>query len=219
MMQLAFPFPAAHPPLNAGFWPDGWAARETSTCDAEAFTVETRTAYFAVCPRWMPDCERWTVTHSPGWATVVFGVGLGPEPVDDADGEAVAEAGAWDGDGDAAVEPSVPSPGLVAVAEAVGELEGNGEGDVDGEGHDGVGEGDGKGVAGAGSSWQVVAVSGEVSASSPRAPARARPGMPASALTVRKPTASRLSAVGRAGAKRMGDACPLCVPHYEGSYI
>src|SRR5271157_3636706 len=175
----------------------------------------------------MLDCERWTLTHSSGWADVVeFGLALvlalaralalwlglaAKRAVREA--EAVAEV--WDDDGDA---------GVVVVAGEVGELEaeedglglGVGVGVFDGFGVwvdgfgvwvlVGVGVGVGEGVLEAGSTWQLVSVFAlalvEVpglseAAVSLSAPAWAVPGEPASTPRMRKPPPSTLSAVTR----------------------
>jgi hypothetical protein len=79
--QVALLSPAAQPLVNVGFWLVGVAARATDTPAAEPFSVETVTLNAAECPRWMLDCDRWTLTltHSSGWAAVVLGLGLGLE--------------------------------------------------------------------------------------------------------------------------------------------
>jgi len=44
IVHVVVPFPLAQPPVNAGFWLDGWAVRATDTSLAEAsFSVETCT--------------------------------------------------------------------------------------------------------------------------------------------------------------------------------
>jgi hypothetical protein len=77
--QVALLFPAAQPLVNVGFWLVGVATRATDTPAAEPFSVETVTMNAADCPRWMLDCDRWTLTltHSSGWAAVVLELGLG----------------------------------------------------------------------------------------------------------------------------------------------
>jgi hypothetical protein len=75
--QVALLSPAAQPLVNVGFWLIGVAARATDTPAAGPFSVETVTMNAAECPRWMLDCDRWTLTHSSGWAAVVLELGLG----------------------------------------------------------------------------------------------------------------------------------------------
>jgi hypothetical protein len=75
--QLAVPSPLRQPLVNTGFWLVGWAVRATVTPVTEPlFPVETRTTYIAFWPRLMLDCERWTLTHSSGWAAVLAGLAL-----------------------------------------------------------------------------------------------------------------------------------------------
>jgi hypothetical protein len=76
--QLAVPSPLRQPPVNTGFWLVGWAVRATVTPVTEPlFAVETCTTYTAFWPRLMLACERWTLTHSLGWAAVLAGLALG----------------------------------------------------------------------------------------------------------------------------------------------
>jgi len=73
--QLAVPSPLRQPPVNAGFWLVGWAVRVTVTPVTEPlFPVETCTTYIAFWPRLMLACERWTLTHSSGWAAGLAGL-------------------------------------------------------------------------------------------------------------------------------------------------
>ncbi len=67
----------AQPLVNVGFWLEGWATRATDTVAAEAlFSVETCTMKAASCPGLTLDCERWTLTHSSGWADGLVGLAL-----------------------------------------------------------------------------------------------------------------------------------------------
>ena len=76
-VQPAVPSPLAQPLVNDGFWLDGWATRATDTFAADPlFSVETCTVKAAFCPRLTLDCERWTVTHSSGWADVLVELAL-----------------------------------------------------------------------------------------------------------------------------------------------
>ena len=43
VVHAAVPSPLAQPPVNAGFWLDGWEASATDTFEAEPFLVETCT--------------------------------------------------------------------------------------------------------------------------------------------------------------------------------
>jgi len=114
----------------------------------------------------MLDCERWTLTHSSGWADVLvelglalaFGLALGlalwpglAAKWAASEAEAVAEAEVWDDDGEADGEPADPV--------------GDPEGDVDGE-FDLEAEPDGEGDAGLllGLSLGVVVAGGELEA-------------------------------------------------------
>jgi hypothetical protein len=134
----------------------------------------------------MLDCERWTLTHSSGWADVpvelelALVVGLAPALAlwlglaarrAASEAEAVAEAEVWDDDGEADGEPDDPvgdadAGALLGFVLAGGELgapetveDGVGVGDFDGFGVGvGVGVGEGEGVLEAGSSWQLVSV-------------------------------------------------------------
>ena len=64
----------------------------------------------------MPDCERWTLTHSSGWADVLVELGLALVPAlalwlglaarrASSDAEATGEAEVWDDDGETDGEP------------------------------------------------------------------------------------------------------------------
>ena len=78
MVQEAAPLPLAQPLVNVGFWLAGCEVSVTVTPEADPFTVEIVTAYPAFCPRWMLDCELWTVTHSSvGALELALGLGLG----------------------------------------------------------------------------------------------------------------------------------------------
>ena len=136
----------------------------------------------------MLDCERWTLTHSSGWADVLVELGLAlvlalalwlglAARRTASEAEAVAEAEVWDEDGEADGEPADPvgdpdgdpdgdlTGGLdvegapEAEEDGVGVGVGVGVGDFDGFGFGvGVGVGVGEGVLEAGSTWQLVSV-------------------------------------------------------------
>jgi len=75
-VHVAVPSPWAQPLVNVGFWLDGCALRATDTPAAEPFLAVTCTTKVALWPRATLACERWTLTHSSGWAAVLVGVGL-----------------------------------------------------------------------------------------------------------------------------------------------
>lgn len=87
----------------------------------------------------MLDCERWTLTHSSGWAAVLVGLGLALVAMKaSSEAETVADAEVWDDDGEA-------EPGW--DGEPVPEGDPVPEGEVDAEPEAGV-EDDGEGVTG-----------------------------------------------------------------------
>jgi hypothetical protein len=133
----------------------------------------------------MVDCERWTLTHSSGWAAELLELGLAPGLAvveASSDAVAVAEVDVWDDDGkdeadcdgEADCEGDAVGAllGLAAEAEAVegpadteavggaaGDGDGEGVGEVDGDDvGEGVGEGEVEGVLEGGSTWQLVLV-------------------------------------------------------------
>jgi hypothetical protein len=75
-VQLAVLSPLAQPLVNTGFWLVGLDESVTDTSEADPFSVETFTTNAAACPRLMPDCPRWTLTHSSGAGAVALGLAL-----------------------------------------------------------------------------------------------------------------------------------------------
>ncbi len=173
----------------------------------------------------MLDCERWTLTHSSGWAGgLVLAVALALALTlasSDADAELVSEG---EGELDAEVESDGDGGALVAlVCDALGEGDGEGEGLGDGVGvgvGDGVGVGVGEGELDGGSTWHVVLVFAfalvevpglDVAEARLSPPAQAEPARPASTTRARKHPASTLSAVTRTCVKRIKSPCLRCL--------
>jgi hypothetical protein len=75
-VQLAVLSPLAQPLVNTGFWLVGLDESVTDTLEAGPFSVETSTTNAAACPRLIPDCPRWTLTHSSGADAVALGLAL-----------------------------------------------------------------------------------------------------------------------------------------------
>ena len=93
----------------------------------------------------MLDCERWTLTHSSGWAAVLVGLGLAlvlglAAMKASSEAETVADAEVWDDDGEA-------EPGWDGEPVPEGDPVPEGEVDAEGEPEAGV-EDDGEGVTG-----------------------------------------------------------------------
>jgi hypothetical protein len=121
----AVPSSLAHPLLNAGFWLDGCAVSATDTSEADPFSVQTCTTYPAVWPVLMLDCERWTLTHSPGG--VVVPVLPPPLPLVTGLGSELGLVATSASSVPAAVGVAVPVAVAVAVAVPDGDAEGDGE--------------------------------------------------------------------------------------------
>lgn len=174
----------------------------------------------------MVDCERWTLTHSSGWAgglvlALALGVTLASRDAvvwddGDTDGELVSE-------GEAGGEVELDAEGELDAeveSDALGEGDGEGEGLGLGLGEGvGVGVGVGEGVLDGGSAWHVVVVfalalvdvPGLGVAEARLSPtARAEPGMPTSKPRARRPPASTLSAITRTCAKLIKSPCLRC---------